>query len=114
MSCFVCCQVKSLSAEVAQRYYSRSGQRPVLRLFTSDGAELDPDDTLLDIFDVGVDIRLDAKVDGYDVGRMDERYDSICREMKTSPLTNVSNCLAVAQTSGILDLKSGKYFINLG
>jgi hypothetical protein len=80
----------------------------LLRL-SSDGAVLHLDDALSDVFvGTGGVVKLDAVIDGWDVGRMDERYESICGDLKTLALSNVVHGLASAQMSGVLALPAGK------
>ena len=63
-------------------------------------------DVCLNVGDV---IRFDAMVDHWDIGRMDERYESLCRELnKVVVLSNVTHGLSAAQSSGLLSLSSGE------
>lgn len=94
--------------EVSRRYHVQYGQKPLLRLL-SDGAILHLDDTLSDVFAGSTfGLQLVAEVDGWDIGKMDDRYESICRELKRVALANVAQGLASAQVCGVLSLQSGK------
>jgi hypothetical protein len=72
------------------------------------GGELGPDDLLSDISDGQLGpVSLQAIVDRWDIIRMDERYEAICLQLKTTHLSNVVQSLSTAQNTGILSLQSG-------
>ena len=102
-------QVQSLCDEVSQRYYSQLNKKPVIRLeMLTGGGELGPDDLLSDISDGQLGpVSLQAIVDRWDIVRMDERYEAICLQLKTTHLSNVVQSLSTAQNTGILSLPSG-------
>ena len=104
-------RVSELSKAVLQRYRNTNettastGRMPVIKLLDNEGCELDDGDLLIDLFGgTSGPIRLQSRVDKWELEDIEAVYEKLCQDMNLLNLPGIKQALAQCQRTTQLNL----------